>query len=106
MFLKLASVPRGISPFIQGGKGGEYFEYGTFKDPAVFLGFIKLGKEIWGVFSNLGSVYLLAMVMTSKRILNNSVNPCIVPDLERNTFSFSPLRIMFSVGLLDIAILW
>ena len=28
-----------------------------------------------------------------------SENPCLVPDLRRKAFSFSPLRIMFAVGL-------
>ena len=35
-------------------------------------------------------------------MLNNigkSRHPCFVPDLRRNAFSFSPLRIMFAVGL-------
>ena len=35
-------------------------------------------------------------------MLNNSGesgHPCLVPDLRRNAFSFSPLRIMFAVGL-------
>ena len=35
-------------------------------------------------------------------MLNNSGesgHPCFVPDLRENAFSFSPLRIMFAVGL-------
>ena len=35
-------------------------------------------------------------------MLNNngeSGHPCLVPDLRGNVFSFSPLRIMFAVGL-------
>ena len=35
-------------------------------------------------------------------MLNNSGesgHPCLVPDLRGNAFSFSPLRIMFAVGL-------
>ena len=36
-------------------------------------------------------------------MLNNSGesgHPCLVPDLRRNAFSFSPLRIMFAVRLI------
>ena len=39
---------------------------------------------------------------TSRTLLNNSGesgHPCLVPDLRGNAFSFSPLRIMFAVGL-------
>ena len=39
-------------------------------------------------------------------MLNNSgesANPCLVPDLRENAFSFSPLRMMFAVGLSYIA---
>ena len=39
-------------------------------------------------------------------MLNNSGkngHPCLVPDLRANAFSFSPLRIMFAVGLSYIA---
>ena len=46
------------------------------------------------------------MVRISKIILNNSSEsgyPCLVPDLERDALIFSPLRIMFTVGLLYIA---
>ena len=35
-------------------------------------------------------------------MLNNSDengHPCLVPDLGGNAFSFSPVRIMFAVGL-------
>ena len=42
------------------------------------------------------------MASTSKTMLNNSGksrHPCLIPDLEGNSFSFSPLRIMFAVGL-------
>ena len=28
-----------------------------------------------------------------------SGHPCLIPDLKRNAFSFSPLRIMFAVSL-------
>ena len=45
---------------------------------------------------------LIAITRTSKTMLNNSGeggHPYFVPDLRGNAFSFSPLRIMFAVGL-------
>ena len=42
----------------------------------------------------------------SKTMLNSSAesgHPCLVPDFRGNAFSFSPLRIMFAVGLPCIA---
>ena len=45
---------------------------------------------------------LIAVPRTSKTMLNNSGeggHPCLVPDLRGNAFSFSPLRMMFAVGL-------
>ena len=55
---------------------------------------------IWIPFIYISS--LIAIARTSKTILNNSGesgHPCLVPDLRENAFSFSPLRIMFAVGL-------
>ena len=49
---------------------------------------------------------LIVMTRTSKTMLNNSGesgHPCLVPDLRGNAFSFSPLRMMFAVGLLYMA---
>ena len=46
--------------------------------------------------------YLIAVARTSRTMLNNSGgsgHPCLVPDLRPNAFSFSPLRILFAVGL-------
>ena len=45
---------------------------------------------------------LIAIARTSKTMTNNSGesrHPCLVHDLRGNAFSFSPLRIMFAVGL-------
>ena len=54
---------------------------------------------------------LIAVVKTSKTMLNSSGesgHPCLVPDFRGNAFNFSPLRIMFAVGLSYIAfiMLW
>ena len=45
---------------------------------------------------------LIAVAGTFRTMLSNSgesKHPCLVPDLRGNAFSFSPLRIMFAVGL-------
>ena len=42
------------------------------------------------------------MAKTSKTMLNShgeNGHPCLVPDFRGNAFNFSPLRIMFAVGL-------
>ena len=55
---------------------------------------------IWIPFVSFSS--LIAVARTSKTMLNNSTesgHPCLVPDIRGNAFSFSPLRIMFAVGL-------
>ena len=49
---------------------------------------------------------LIVVAKTSKTMLNSSGesrHPCLVPDFSGNAFSFSPLRIMFAVGLSYIA---
>ena len=55
---------------------------------------------IWIPFISFSS--LIAVARTSKIMLNNSGENghlCLAPDLRRNAFSFSPLRIMFAIGL-------
>ena len=59
---------------------------------------------IWIPFISFSS--LIAVAKTSKTTLSNSGesdHPCLVPDLWGNTFNFSPLRIMFAVGLSHMA---
>ena len=49
---------------------------------------------------------LIGVAKTSKTMLNSSGksgHPCLVPDFRGNAFNFSPLRIMFTVGLSYIA---
>ena len=55
---------------------------------------------IWIPFISFSA--LIAVAKTSKTMLNSSgesVHPCLVPDFRGNAFSFSPLRIIFAVGL-------
>ena len=55
---------------------------------------------IWIPFISFPS--LIAVAKTSKTVLNSSGKsgrPCRVPDFKLNAFNFSPLRIMFAVGL-------
>uniref|UniRef100_A0A8D0N349 Uncharacterized protein n=1 Tax=Sus scrofa TaxID=9823 RepID=A0A8D0N349_PIG len=54
----------------------------------------------WFAFISFSS--LIAVAKTSKTVLNSSGergHPCLVPHLSGNSFSFSPLRMMFAVGL-------
>ena len=55
---------------------------------------------IWVTF--LSFSFLIVIAWTFRTMLNNSGEsgyPCLVPDLRGNAFSFSPSRIMFTVGL-------
>ena len=55
---------------------------------------------IWIPFISFSA--LIAIAKTYRTILKNSGasgHPCLVPDFRGNAFSFSPLRIMFAVGL-------
>ena len=55
---------------------------------------------VWIPFISFSS--LIAVAKTSKIMLNSSGesgHPCLVPDFRGNAFSYSPLRIMFAVGL-------
>ena len=55
---------------------------------------------IWIPFTSFSA--LIGVANTSKTMLNSSGetgHPCLVPDFRGNAFNFSPLRIMFAVGL-------
>ena len=55
---------------------------------------------IWIPFISFYS--LIALARTSRTMFNNSGesgHPCLVPDLRGNAFNFSPLRIIFAIGL-------
>ena len=63
-------------------------------------------SESFTSFFNLDSFIsfssLIYVAKTSKTMLNSSGksgHPCLAPDFRGNAFKFSPLRIMFDVGL-------
>ena len=56
---------------------------------------------IWIPFISFSS--LIGVAQTSKTMLNSSGesgHPCLIPEFKGNAINFSPLRIMFAVGLL------
>ena len=64
-----------------------------------------LSFPVWIPFISFSS--LIAVARTSRSILNNtgkSEYSCLVPDFRKNAFSFSPLRIVFAVGLSYMAL--
>ena len=61
---------------------------------------------IW--ITSISFVCSIAVARTSKIMLNKSgecEHPCPVPDFSRKAFSFSPLRILLTVGLSKIALI-
>ena len=61
---------------------------------------------VWIPFISFSS--LIAVAKTSKTMLNSSGEssyPCLVPDFRGNAFNFSPLKIMFAVGLSYMAVI-
>ena len=59
---------------------------------------------IWIPFISLSA--LIAVAKTSRTMLNHSGesgHPCLLPDFRGNAFKFSPLKVMFAMGLSYIA---
>ena len=59
---------------------------------------------IWIPFISLSA--LIAVAKTSRTMLNHSGesgHPCLLPDFRGNAFKFSPLKVMFAMGLSYLA---
>ena len=85
------------------GTGGNYYLYLFFRGKANSESCISCFL-IWIPFISFSA--LIAVAKTSKTMLNStgkSGHSCVVPDFRGNAFNFSPLRIMFVVGLSYIA---
>ena len=54
---------------------------------------------IWIPFISFSALIAVAKTFTMLKSSGESGYPCLVPDFRGNAFSFSPLRIMFAVGL-------
>ena len=58
---------------------------------------------IWSPFVSFSALIALAKLPKLLNSNGQSGHPCLVPDFRGNAFNFSPLRIMFVVGLSYIA---